>query len=84
MQTRSMTRQLNANPVDPPRQITILSEEFDDYDSSSDYDPLDIDFDEASVAWRQNKRPIGNGCFEYKTPIRQDTGRMVLRSHTKK
>jgi len=84
MQTRSMTRQLNANPVETPQQITILEAVFDDYDSSSDYDPLDIDFDEASVAWRQNKRPVGNGCFEYKTPLVPDTGRMVLRSHTKK
>lgn len=24
-----------------------------------------IDFDEASRAWRQNKRPLSNGCFEY-------------------
>jgi len=26
-----------------------------------------IDFDVASVAWRRNKRPIGNGMFAYRT-----------------
>ena len=26
-----------------------------------------IDFDVASVAWRRNKRPIGNGMFTYRT-----------------
>lgn len=26
-----------------------------------------IDFDVASVAWRKNKRPIGNGMFTYRT-----------------
>ena len=25
-----------------------------------------IDFDEASVAWRQNKNVLPNGCFSYK------------------
>jgi hypothetical protein len=50
--------------------ITILDAEFAEYDSSSDYDPnesysVDIDFDEASNAWRANKRSTGNGCFKY-------------------
>ena len=49
--------------------ITILDAEFTEYDSSSEYDPnedpVDIDFDEASTAWRANKRCTGNGCFEY-------------------
>lgn len=27
---------------------------------------VDIDFDSASVAWRANKRSIGNGSFKYK------------------
>ena len=26
---------------------------------------VDIDFDEASSAWRANKKPIKNGCFKY-------------------
>jgi hypothetical protein len=26
-----------------------------------------IDFDVASVAWRRNKRPIGNGMFAYRS-----------------
>jgi hypothetical protein len=26
---------------------------------------VNIDFNEASLAWRSNKQSIGNGCFEY-------------------
>jgi hypothetical protein len=26
---------------------------------------VDIDFDEASSAWRSNKKPVKNGCFKY-------------------
>ena len=26
---------------------------------------VDIDFDEASSAWRANKKPVKNGCFKY-------------------
>ena len=33
---------------------------------SRQYD-ANIDFDVASVAWRRNKRPIGNGMFAYRT-----------------
>jgi hypothetical protein len=34
--------------------------------ASRQYD-ANIDFDVASVAWRRNKRPIGNGMFTYRT-----------------
>ena len=30
---------------------------------------IDIDFDGASRAWRQNKINIGNGCFNYKENV---------------
>ena len=33
--------------------------------------PLDIDFDEASKAWRENKVYIGNGSFRYKKNKKQ-------------
>jgi len=26
----------------------------------------EIDFDEASIAWNENKIKLGNGCYEYK------------------
>lgn len=26
---------------------------------------VSIDFDEASRAWKANKKPIGNGCYRY-------------------
>ena len=28
--------------------------------------PVDIDFDEASKAWRENKIKLKNGCYKYK------------------
>jgi hypothetical protein len=34
--------------------------------SNRTYD-ANIDFDVASVAWRRNKRPIGNGMFAYRS-----------------
>jgi len=34
--------------------------------ASRQYD-ANIDFDVASVAWRKNKRPIGNGMFAYRS-----------------
>ena len=60
---------------------TILDAEFTEYDSSSDYDPneeysVDIDFDEASNAWRANKHSTGNGTFVYtKNAFRENTVR---------
>ena len=27
---------------------------------------VEIDFDEASRAWKMNKKSIGNGCYKYK------------------
>lgn len=53
-------------------QLTITENTYDDDDS--DYYPesdcesdIDIDFEEASRAWRQNKTHIGNGMFKYNT-----------------
>ena len=28
--------------------------------------PVEIDFDEASKAWRENKIKLKNGCYKYK------------------
>jgi hypothetical protein len=33
--------------------------------SKVDFSKVDIDFDEASKAWRENKKSIGNGSFKY-------------------
>ena len=41
-------------------------EDDEDYTPKAELD-VDIDFDEASRAWRQNKRPLGNGMFSYNT-----------------
>lgn len=61
---------------------TILDTEFTEYDSSSDYDPneeysVNIDFDEASNAWRANKRSTGNGTFVYKKTAFQEPKKTV-------
>ena len=67
----------NESPRVSPRLSAVTRFHFDeeetfedeDTDSSSEYDPneypVDIDFDEASNAWRANKRSTGNGTFEY-------------------
>jgi hypothetical protein len=34
------------------------------YDTNALYE-VNIDFDEASTAWRANKKSIGNGTFKY-------------------
>ena len=53
-------------------QLNIVENTYDDDDS--DYYPesdcesdIDINFEEASRAWRQNKTHIGNGMFKYNT-----------------
>lgn len=40
---------------------------------------VSIDFDAASAAWRENKRPLGNGTFEYikKKDIKKKRGSKV-------
>ena len=64
--------------VDPDDYFD-LDNDSDDEDYNPKYDndesttkrvmprSVDIDFDEASCAWRQNKRSIGNGMFAYRT-----------------
>jgi hypothetical protein len=103
MQTRSQTHtnkpHLRRRPV-PEEEAEFddsTSWSLEDTDSSSDYEPEttpfseDIDFDEASVAWRANKKPIGNGSFKYVTKRKTlapapsiSTSRMVLRSRNNK
>ena len=34
------------------------------YEKSSLYEVI-IDFDQASEAWKANKRSVGNGCYKY-------------------
>lgn len=44
------------------------------------YEP--IDFDEASLAWRANKKHLGNGQFKYVCPVVKDflrCGRNVMK-----
>jgi hypothetical protein len=52
MQTRSKTRQL------------LQQQEVNQCLSTPPFDVF-IDFDEASKAWRANKKPIKNGCYKY-------------------
>ena len=51
MQTRSKTRQL----LQQGQSVKLTTAPFD----------VVIDFDEASEAWRANKKPVGNGCYKY-------------------
>jgi hypothetical protein len=36
---------------------------------------IDIDFDEASKAWKANKKSVGNGCYKYVCCHVSKTGR---------
>lgn len=62
MMTRSKTRQYHSHKVVKKNQMEV-----------NDSFPTDIDFDEASMAWRNNKRYLGNGMFAYKHNKRTHT-----------
>jgi len=71
MKTRSQTRN-EALKVNLPQVISkpVLLP----------YEP--IDFDEASFAWRANKKHLGNGQFKYVCPVVKDflrCGRNVMK-----
>ena len=34
-------------------------------DLAPPFPKVDVDFDEASAAWRENKKSVGNGCYKY-------------------
>ena len=64
MKTRSITTKEQTEPQEllyP--QMLLESQKL--LESQMLLDPPMIDFDEASCAWRQNKRSLSNGCFEY-------------------
>jgi hypothetical protein len=54
-----MTRKLNEpepEPLEPqPVQPQIQRIKYE----------VNIDFDEASAAWKANKKSLGNGCYKY-------------------
>jgi len=52
------------------KQVKCSDEDYiyeEDYNSSDDEGmySVNIDFDEASAAWKKNKKSIGNGCYTY-------------------
>ena len=49
----------------------ILNDDEFDYNDIGIYE-VNIDFDEASAAWKQNKRSTGNGCYTYKNISTRD------------
>lgn len=73
MKTRSQTR--NNLDIQPRPPIVIRrSPRLQQKNNTSTQNSLhlclyevDIDFDEASKAWRQNKISLGNGTYDYKT-----------------
>lgn len=67
MTTRSQARQVEEDEVivlhvNPSKNRRIIK---DDVDDVLPRRSSRINFDEASKAWRSNKRSIGNGQFEY-------------------
>ena len=77
MQTRSQTRKrleeqtavLTALPVTPFVRILPESITTSYVRRKGPSYKVEIDFDEASKAWRVNKTPIGNGQFKYKRQV---------------
>ena len=58
MQTRSQTRELSE--IVEPTQKTNFTQHL-----IRPLLPVEIDFDEASNAWKANKKSLGNGCYKY-------------------
>ena len=70
MITRSQARQVEEDEtevitlhVNPSKNRRIIHDDNDNLPRRSSR--IRINFDEASVAWRSNKRSVGNGQFEY-------------------
>ena len=70
--TRLASQRLSGKPTPSFYKDIDQFFDLDNDEDDEDYTPkaelkVDIDFDEASRAWRQNKRPLGNGMFSYNT-----------------
>lgn len=69
MQTRSHSLtdsyELLATPLFIPNSITIIENYCDKLRNRKKIYDVDIDFDEASKAWLQNKKKTGDGCYTY-------------------
>ena len=70
MTTRSQARQVEEDEtevitlhVNPSKNRRIVPDDNDNLPRRSSR--ISINFDEASKAWRSNKRSLGNGQFEY-------------------
>ena len=70
MTTRSQARQVDEEEtevitlhVNPSKNRRIVPDDNDNLPRRSSR--ISINFDEASKAWRSNKRSVGNGQFEY-------------------
>lgn len=69
MQTRSKTRQMQQQQVQQGEHFKLPTAPFE----------VDINFDEASQAWRANKKPVGNGCYKYICSKETKTGNQCKR-----
>jgi len=54
---------VNFQDYNRPNNLLLMSSDY--LSPSMNELPVEIDFDEASRAWRQNKKDIGNGSFVY-------------------
>jgi hypothetical protein len=65
--TRSKSKQAykSSNVNKPTKMVTRSQSKNNKRPNYMELD-IDIDFDEASKAWNQNKIKLGNGCYQYK------------------
>jgi hypothetical protein len=62
MQTRSQKKKTELEQSLAPQRLTLCGSSLGPF---SKVDFSKVDFDEASKAWRENKKSIGNGSFKY-------------------
>jgi hypothetical protein len=70
VRTRSQTRALDMyirlrSPTSDVVETNSIKQKNTSNEKNDKYQ-VDIDFDDASRAWRKNKISVGNGCYEYK------------------
>ena len=67
MQTRSQTRQPLEKVVPNILHLekVVPNPVHNLHNFIPPFQKVDIDFDEASRAWKSNKKSLGNGCYKY-------------------
>jgi hypothetical protein len=66
MLTRSQTKMPTINNTCSVVKTRSQTRKLQQYQANMNEFSVNIDFDEASKAWRSNKKSVGNGMFTYR------------------